>query len=352
MAQRNAAIPKFPEEPFFLGSSPNTGEYRRTRNRESEGLLRYRTDRSAIGQRPGGPPGPRSQAGLVRLLDGHYRFHEPLMVRGEHRRARRGEAIRRAHSNEGLGIQKTIRRPLVANAMLRQLLIPHPRQLDAAPSPTSTSPPMWPALTPTFINSLWQSAFDKLALGTVALLIGYLINRQMESIKSREGVRKTLLERRVTAILEQWDALRQLHWDITAAGDDMLLQQQGVAPRTVGPSYDVATLIQRSHAMTHAIRDRRTLLGKTIADAMYAAIAADLSTAKALANGELPDGFPQDSADYQWLEQILDAADLEDLPLVSRESSLSARRRSFLERSNERRAVAAATVSPAEAVGS
>jgi hypothetical protein len=68
-----------------------------------------------------------------------------------------------------------------------------------------------------FVEKLVLSIIDKVALGGVVLVLGYFINRRLEGIKSREAVRKALLERRMTAILEQWDALRNFHFDTVDA---------------------------------------------------------------------------------------------------------------------------------------
>ena len=206
-----------------------------------------------------------------------------------------------------------------------------------------------------FLEKIWLSIFDKLALGTIALAIGYYISRRLEGIKSREAVRKTMLERRVNTILAQWDAVRLLHWDTVAASADRLVEEtrvsRSVDPHperrstgvTRGEKENNPSLIQRARELNDAIRNSRNLLGKTIADAMYGAIAAELNAAKTLESGTGPQSFPQDSPDFRWLERLLDAPDVEELPLMSHERTLAKSRAAFLKHA-EREANGAAEI--------
>jgi hypothetical protein len=202
---------------------------------------------------------------------------------------------------------------------------------------------MWPTFSPDFVDKLWLSIVDKLALGAVVLLLGYLINRRLEGIKSREGVRKTMLERRITAILEQWDAVRHLHFDTVDAWMDRVRQEESALAGELdgsppdGPG-DPQILMHRAYSLTRAVRAHRGPLGKTIANAMYGAIGNDLRVAGTLASGEpVPTYQPPDNLDFDWLERLLDAPDLEELPLITREAKLVADRAEFRKRAAKRR---------------
>src|SRR5262245_32762045 len=203
---------------------------------------------------------------------------------------------------------------------------------------------MLPEFSADFYEKIWLSIFDKLALGTIGLVLGYYISRRLEGIKSREAVRKTMLERRVSTILTQWDAVRLLHWDTVAVSADRLVEETRTSDSvdthperdaecdgtgvTRGGKENDPSLIQRAWKLREEIRNSRNLLGKTIADG---AIAAELNAAKTLESGKGLQSFPQDSPDFRWLEGLLDAPDVEELPLMSHERTLAKSRAAFLE---------------------
>jgi hypothetical protein len=166
-------------------------------------------------------------------------------------------------------------------------------------------------LETTFAQELLLSLVDNAALVVLAVL-GYGLGRRQERIKAREELQKTWAEERRTAILQQWDAVRYLHvdtedlWTETAHGDG-----------TEGsPSHDAIEeadrLVARAHELRRAVRDHRRLLGKTIADAMYASIAEDLRAAKTIAAGQVPPEDTYENPKFRWMEQELDAMDVDD----------------------------------------
>jgi hypothetical protein len=179
---------------------------------------------------------------------------------------------------------------------------------------------MWPTFTQSFVNDVWLSAIDTLALGTMVLIIGYLINLRLDAIRDREAVRKALFERRMNAILEQWDAIRYLHFDTVDAWLESVTygESSGAGDVKGSPPLDGTddpeSLVRRAHRLTHAIRDRRRLLGKRVADAMYAAVGADLQAARTVAAGQVQ-ANSYENASFEWLEQVLDIPDVEEFPL-------------------------------------
>ncbi|HEV7586602.1 MAG TPA: hypothetical protein VGO40_00635 [Longimicrobium sp.] len=63
---------------------------------------------------------------------------------------------------------------------------------------------------------------------------------------------------------------------------------------------------------------------------MYAALGVDQNAAGTLSSGPAPGVDPPQSPDFEWLEHVLDAPDMEDLPLVTHEGKLAASRSTFL----------------------
>lgn len=205
---------------------------------------------------------------------------------------------------------------------------------------------MGPSFSADFVDKLWLSIIDKLALGVAVLVVGYFINRRLESVKSREGVRKMMLERRIDAMLKQWDAVRRYRFDTLDWAGDAWLASSGLPPRRApkappaamdgagspppGDPDDGSSLVDRAQELTHAIRDQKGLLGKTITDAMYQVVGVHLSLVENARAGHSPPVEEPDSPDFDWLETVLDAADLENLPLLTREDSLAASHDAFL----------------------
>jgi len=204
---------------------------------------------------------------------------------------------------------------------------------------------MSPSFSPDFVDKLWLAVIDKLALGAVVIFLGYLVNRHLEAVKSREGVRKVMLERRINTLLEQWGAVRGFRFDTIDWASDAWMKDRGVTSRASAepaPAMDhsgssppaepagAASLVQRATKLNNGIRDHKGLLGKTITDAMYQVVGVHLALVENVREGNIPDDLEPPSPDFEWLESVLDAPDLEKLPHLTREKKLAASRAAFL----------------------
>ena len=165
-------------------------------------------------------------------------------------------------------------------------------------------------LETTFSQELVLSVVDKVALVALAVL-GYWLGRRQERIKAREELQKVRSEEGRTAILNQWDGVRYLHFDTvdvwtgTAQGGHITDARKAEAER----------LVARAHEVRRAVRDHRRLLGQTIAEAMYASIRKDLQAAKTVADGQIPPTYEYENAEVEWLKQVLDEMDVDEFAL-------------------------------------